>query len=81
MTSSKSMHSASYIDFVGIPTLKFPNVGMTTDRLWPIVLQKVAYYAALLPVLSNYDKNYAKVHKLCCRFQNYAHKMTTFLCI
>ena len=24
------MHSASYIDFVVIPTLKFPSVGMTT---------------------------------------------------
>ena len=31
MTSSKSMHSASYIDFVVIPTLKFPRVGMTRD--------------------------------------------------
>ena len=25
------LHSASYIDFVVIPTLKFPSVGMTTD--------------------------------------------------
>ena len=24
------MHSASYIDFVVIPTFKFPSVGMTT---------------------------------------------------
>ena len=28
MTSSKSMHSASYIDFIVIPMLKFPNVGI-----------------------------------------------------